>query len=230
MKRTVFILFVLFLGAKFSFSQNGIGNDFMFQYGTGSTMRLSELPVKKGETVGSYYIDEEWHNANIELTTDEIIENYQVKINIKDKNIEIQTEEEILLLDLAKVANLEWENNGIIESFTNFSSSVNGAELGFTQILYNGDTKLFSKPTLVLLPANYNTAVAAGSNYDKYVIEKKLYLFKNNSLVLVKNNKSSVLKALSDKEEAIKTYIKVNKIKFKELSDLVLVLDYYNQI
>lgn len=230
MKKTLIIFSVLFLVSNFCNSQNGIGNDFMFQYGTSSTIRVGDLPVKKGETKGTYYIDDEWHNANINLITSETIESYLVKINIREKNIEIKNDNEILLLNFDQVANLEWDNNGAIESFILSEPFINNSELGFAQLLSNGDVKLFSKPTLVLLPSTYNTAMAAGENSDKYVIENKLFIYMNESLIPVKNSKSSVLKVFTDKEDQMASYIKENKIKFKEINDLILVVKYYDSL
>lgn len=230
MKKALFLFFGLFLLVDFSFGQNGIGNDQMFQYGSGSTFRFNNLPVKKGETTGTYYLHEDWTKANIKLTTEEVIENYEIKINVKEKNIEIKSEDEILLLDFDQILTVQCENNGILENYVNSKNFLETEELGFAQLMYNGSVKLFQQPELVLLPANYNTAMAAGTNNDKYVIENKLYLYINNDLIQIKNNKKSVLKALNDKEEMLSSYIKENKIKFKEISDLILVIDYYNQI
>lgn len=229
MKKILLSISVLFFVFSFSFAQNGIGNSFLFQ-ASGAGLRVADLPVKQGETLGTYYIDEEWNNANIKLTTDEIAENYMVKVNVKDKFVEIQTEDEIKLLEFTKINYMEWENNGVIESFIYAKSYMNNDELGFAQMYYDGEVKLFSKPMLVLLPSNYNEALNAGTNSDKYVIEQKLFVYKDENLISIKNNKSSVIKALSDKETEIKTYIKENKLKCKSTEDLTAVVKYYDEL
>jgi len=229
MKKKIFYVVVLILCFNFTFGQNGVGNDFLFQETNGG-LKVPNLPVKKGVTQGSYYLVDEWRNGNITLTTDQIIENYPIKVNIKDKNIEIKTDDDIKLLELSSVSSVEWSNNGNTETFINAATSLNNTDLGFAQIFYDGNVKLFSKPTLVLLPANYNAALASGTNNDKYTIEQKLFIFKNENLISVRNSKSSIIKALSDKETEIKSYIKENNINCKETVDLVKVIKYYNEL
>jgi len=231
MKKSLILLFVLFLSTYFGFAQSGVSNSMLFQAGSG-TLEMNELPAKKGETKGTFYYNENWLTGSLKLTTDETIADVPMKLNLLDKTIEIQTKDEIKVVNLYRVKNFtlsDGTNNQYFENslgYINVNSEVNGV----FEILVNGDTKLFLNPKVVLLPANYNEAVNAGSNNDKYTRSDKFYIYKNNELKVINNSKSSVLKNLEDKAEQIKTYSKENNLKFKEKEDLIKIVEYYNSI
>jgi len=229
MKKSFILIFVLFISSHLIFSQ---GSTVMFEEQPGA-LKMNSLPVKKGETEGTFYYNQDWLAGSLQLTNNEYIENVPIKLNLLDKTIEIETETEIKVVQLYRVKNFTLTNgttSQYFENSTNYLTTTNSDITGVFEILVNGDTKLFLNPKVVLLPANYNEAVNAGTNNDKYTRSDKFYIYKNNELKNIYNSKSSVLKNLNDKAEELKIYSKENNLKFKEKEDLIKILEYYNTI
>lgn len=66
---------------------------------------------------------------------------------------------------------------------------------------------------------------------DSYVLEQSYYIRKKGEIISrIPLNKKCILSAFCDQEDAIKTYIKTNKIRFQNQEDMVRVVDYYNSL
>lgn len=97
----------------------------------------------------------------------------------------------------------------------------------FYEVLADGQTQLLkrtSKSIFEELPYGSSTKV------KKFQAELHYYLSKDAKLTKIRNDKKALLKALSNKETELETYIKNNKLDLKKDADLAKVVDYYNSI
>ncbi|WP_299817758.1 hypothetical protein [uncultured Pontibacter sp.] len=95
----------------------------------------------------------------------------------------------------------------------------------FYQVLVDGDTQLLkrtSKKIFEELPYGSATKVKTFQEDTHYYIAQK------DKLTKIKTDKRAVLKALNDKEAALETYIKANRLNLKNDEDLIKVIDFYN--
>ena len=60
--------------------------------------------------------------------------------------------------------------------------------------------------------------------------EEILYIWNKKGAVKFKNSSKSLIALMDDKEEEIKVFLDANKIRIKNISDLMEVFDYYNNI
>ncbi len=233
MKKILSSLIVICAVVFNSFSQSGLTNGYNFTTGSNNSVRFADMPPKKGETQGSYYYSEEWYKANITLTDDSKIENIEVKINLQDKNLELQVEGQVKVLSFYSVKNFVLKETAGDVYFYNvslFSENKNKETSGFYKVLVDKKVKLMSIVYLELLPSNYNAAMDAGNNYDKYVKKEKYYVLVNQELKQISKTKSSILKTFDNKSEQVNDYAKENSLKYKNTEDLVKIVEYYNSI
>ncbi|MCD6556589.1 MAG: hypothetical protein J7K64_05280, partial [Bacteroidales bacterium] len=94
----------------------------------------------------------------------------------------------------------------------------------------DGKISLLKKTNLKLLSSNYNQALVAGENYDKFVKENKYYIYINNKIYSVKRNKRKILKFFNDKTERVEKFASENNLSFKNDSDLTKIFNYYNSL
>jgi hypothetical protein len=102
---------------------------------------------------------------------------------------------------------------------------------GYLAILHSGKVGLLKNYSKTIKKASYKDAYSAGVKYDEVVDNSDLYVRNTqNVLVKVKANSKSLIKALADKEMAIKKYIDDKKLKCKTEYEMVEVLKYYETL
>ncbi len=66
---------------------------------------------------------------------------------------------------------------------------------------------------------------------DSYILEHTYYLKKEGKpAVRIHMDRKSVLSIFCDKQETVNKYIKINKIRFNNQEDMVMVVNYYNSL
>jgi len=238
MKKTAVFLFILSLAFTTVYGQNIYEGEKavpLYIQNSVSTQKVTEIPLQKGETQGSVYLETGWQQGSLELNEGKVILGYPLKYNLKSGQLEIKaTWDSIRIVHYSKVIRFTWEGVKGPEYFVNakqfvddnYDVNVNG----FFKVLADGEAKLFQNSYLELIPSTYNTALDAGANHDTYTTKNKLYIYKDGKLSELKRNKKAVLSALSDREEEIKAYVKQNKLKYRKIEDVASMVNYYNNL
>ncbi|MBC5993859.1 hypothetical protein [Pontibacter cellulosilyticus] len=97
----------------------------------------------------------------------------------------------------------------------------------FYEVLADGEVQLLrrsAKRIFEELPYGSATKVKA------FKIDSFYYISKEGKLTKIKNDKKSVLQALSDKKTALESYIKTNKLDLKKDEELAKLITYYNTL
>lgn len=101
--------------------------------------------------------------------------------------------------------------------------------VAYLLVLYKNKTSLLKYVSKMMQKANYSAVSNVDRRYDEYMDNSEYFIQKpDGSLSRAKLKKSSVVKALGDKEEQVEAYIKKENISFKNEYDLARVVDYYN--
>ena len=97
-----------------------------------------------------------------------------------------------------------------------------------------------SKPNKLTLLKGYFAKIKSGTvnaltktkvTNDKYIVDEKYFVLKNDSIVYKFSlKKKSVLKLMKDHQKEINIFIKDNNIYFKRERDFIKVFDYYNTL
>ena len=234
--KKLFVLILMFSIIS-SFAQSDVQKDVILSnYSAGSSANvITEIPFQKGETTGSIYIAEDWYSGSLELIDGRVVANYPLKYNIRNNEIEINTEEGVRIVNYSMIKDFAWMNTTKgVELFQNCDSYTKNNEdlnlTGFFQVLVDGKTKLFIKSKIDLVESNYNVAMNAGSKSDKFVKKDEYYIYKDEQLHKILKSKGSVLNVLKDKKKEVKNYAKNNDLKFRVIEDLVKIIEYYNTL
>lgn len=238
MKKILAILFILSLSFITVYGQNVYGEGKtvpLYIQKSGSTHKVTEIPLQKGETQGSVYLEKDWYHGSLEMGGGKVVLDYPLKYNLKSGELEIKaTWDSIRIVHFSQVERFTWETARGHEYFVNAKEFVGDSYdvnvNGFFKVLEDGEVKLFQNSYLELIPSSYNTAMDAGNNHDTYTQKEKLYIYKEGKLSNLKRNKKAVLSAMSDKENEIKLYVKQNKLKYRKIEDITSMVKYYNNL
>jgi len=119
------------------------------------------------------------------------------------------------------------QDNGVPVNFISLGSIGLDGDAGFAEELLSGKVKLLKRVKKKII----ETQVYNSANVEKAVVQETNYiLVKDNKPTLLKQDKNSFLSALADKEEAIKKYLKDQKVNFKQDEDVVKLLNYYSSL
>lgn len=179
----------------------------------------------------SYYLDDKWHNGSFTLISDMTIENYPVKYDLKNNNLEIQVSDDIKILELYRIKEFSWEDEaGVIQRFVNLNIEAKSTKLcGLAQILYDGKAQLIKtyaykpKPEAEVKYGAYNSI---GHNY----IQENLYILEGAKTLLVKKNKKRLMKFFDNYYSVVMSFIKSNNLKINKIPDLKMIVEYYNSL
>ncbi len=198
------------------------------QFGT-----ITDTPLKKSETVGSVYLSDDWQKGDVfakkgSLGVD-IMKGIQLKLNLQDNALDIQTSGGIKTLKAAQIDSFTWINSdGVKERFENGDLfEKDGSSLkGFGKIISEGKVTLLSFNFVEIQRANYNPALSIGNTGDKIIKKTKLYFLDNSRLRAC--NRKSVKEILNLKQDKMNAFVRDKDIDLKELNDLKLLVDFYN--
>lgn len=100
---------------------------------------------------------------------------------------------------------------------------------GYFLVLYEGKTALLKRVAKSFRAADFKAAYSSGVRYDTYSDAHSYYVLKpDQKLTKVKLSKKSLLDALDDRSDALKTF--ANKLGFKSEADAVALVRQYDSL
>jgi len=102
---------------------------------------------------------------------------------------------------------------------------------GYFLILYSGKSSLLKRVAKTFKPADYKGGYSPNVRYDAYNDAISYYLLKpDQTLTKVKLSKKALLEAMSDREEALKTFADQQKLAFKTEDDAIMLVKQYDSL
>ncbi|WP_157473352.1 hypothetical protein [Eudoraea adriatica] len=187
-----------------------------------------ELAFYEAPTVGSQYLNEIYQEGTAIIDSSKE-ENRLMRYNAYTDEMEFLSKEQ-KPLRLLKRENIEVILNGKKYQvlFYNFKNKI---AKGYFNPLNEGEVVLYLQPKKRL-----SMAEAPDNGYDdlapaKYENKFEYYLKNGDKpITKVEINRKAILNQLGDRREAIKRYIKENKLRLSKLEDVIEVLNYYNGV
>lgn len=192
---------------------------------------LINFKTRPIEEIGSYYIEEEWHEGKFSLTSGHVFEDYPIKYDLKNNVLEIQLSEEVKILDLFRIKEFSWiDNTGTDNIFVNLNVKAKNTKLfGIAQVLMDGKAKLIK--TIKYIPKSENDIkYGAYSAIEHEYIHEDLYLMEGEKILLVKGNRKRFMRFFNGYSSNIMSFVKSHKLKINRLSDLKQIVEYYNSL
>ena len=225
MKHNILFIAIFSLITNNLISQN-INDELGLAYAVRDYATMTKLNnPDSGKLITTYFLYDEWQdNCTV------IIKGKRLKLS--KVNFKIATSEFLL-------------NEGKNSAFSFNTRNIDLITIDarrFKYRMYNGKNKFFeilheNKKGLSFL-RGYSIRILPKSNigalnrpYDVKKREVKLFILKGEKLSVIKLKKKKILKLLDKKKHSqVLEYVKKNKFSFKNESDLIKILNYYNNL
>jgi len=194
------------------------------------------LPLAPPETTGSLYIDEHWLLGDFDLIDGIKIEKYPLKYNLKNNTLEIDFEGGTRVCHLNQLKKISWKKFGETEThdFVNTTyyapTSKDNTMRLMNILLEQSHLTLFKHYYLDKKESSYVVEFDIGSKDNKMLLKYAYYIFIDNSFYELKSSLKKNKVLFKDHYLAIEKYSKLNKLKIKNQTDLINLMQYYNSL
>ena len=186
---------------------------------------LTETNYQPG-LVGSNYLNEEWQVADVVFVWDSLLINdLEIKTNVKENVIEIKVDDQIKLLPAHQLLSYTLKKSG--EQFVSHRAVPVSSPKGVFALLYNKKSALLCHYSTIIKEANYNVALNVGSKDDQVLIVKKYYAYLNQELICLPKSRRKLIAQFEGNQDLC-DFIKKKKINPSKEKDLILFLSFYD--
>ena len=221
-----FILFISFLNAQ---SGQGVMTDgaqqAMLDFGNKSFRKAQPLNVQ-----GSHYFDKDFKTTKLEYFGKELNDSGFMRYNAFRDEVEMadtqnQAETDVILLKSADVIPLI---NGERYEYLPYKLDSGNAFIGYLINIHDGQkNKLYLKRKKTFMEAKIARTSLENSFPPRYVESVELYVSSNGDTpVKLKQSKKVIIKFFNANSDKVKKYIKSEKLKVSELSSLIKIFEF----
>lgn len=181
---------------------------------------------------GTPLLFEDFHSGNFYYNNKTYLENLKLNYNCYTDELLFFNENETYIANTQDIDYFAITGNNE-DSILVFKQVFLLAEKGriFMQILYQGESTFFKRYRKQLLEADFYKPYGQGRQVDEYNDYFDYYVKADGQdISLLKPKKSSVLKIFNDQSDLIGKYIKKEKINFKDETDLIRLVKYYDSL
>ena len=196
--------------------------------------RVNKYPNTNPKVKGSEYFDKIFKPAEVEYFDKDLDENIFLRYNAYKDEIEFSNNPKTLSSDKILMKNMNI--SCIIEDekyvYTNYIN-INGLRKeGYLVVLFIGKKYAFYEKRIKLFMEGSEAKTSLERSFDTRFVEKfKYYVSKNNGEKKeIKINKKNLVELLGYDARNKKIIIKQNKLKFKTISDVITILEEFDQI
>ena len=223
----LFLIFnVLFLNAQGGTSVlSGNAQQALIDFGNSSKRSPQPLNVQ-----GSHYFNKDFKIAKLEYFGKELNDTGYMRYNAFRDEIEMadtqnQVETDIILLKSADVIPLI---NGDRYEYLPYRLESGNAFIGYLVNIYNGkNDKLYLKRKKTFMEAKIARTSLENSFPPRYVESEELYISSNGDTpVKFKQSKKSIISYFKSNSDKVKKFIKSEKLKVNELSSIIRIFEF----
>ncbi len=198
------------------------------------SMTNSELfyASKYKEISGSPYIEKEMQKGTIILKDNRKVEDVMIRYNAYEDALLYQIDkDQVTMLDPPVINGFEYRNNDKV--FTYISISILEGKRHFYEVIYEGKSTLVVQHRIKLTEKTNNAGSYGASDMQGSAFKQSDIYFlmdatgKSSEVNLTKK---SLISALGSHDEELQAFIKKNKLKVKENTDLIRLLEYYDSL
>ena len=231
MKNIYIFVFTVLLSTNLQ-SQGNINNTItgatqqaLIDFGNKSQRTAQPLNVQ-----GSHYFDKEFKLAKLEYFGKELNDTGFMRYNafrdeIEMADTQLQNETDVILLKSADVIPLI---NGDRYEDLPYRLESGNAFIGYLVNIFDGkDSKLYLKRKKTFMEAKIARTSLENSFPPRYVESEELYIsVKGDTPVKLKQSKKSIINFFNSKSDKVKKFIKSEKLKVSELSSIIKIFEF----
>ena len=223
----LFLIFnVLFLNAQGGTSVlSGNAQQALIDFGNSSKRSPQPLNVQ-----GSHYFNKDFKIAKLEYFGKELNDTGYMRYNAFRDEIEMadtqyQAETDVILLKSADVIPLI---NGERYVYLPYRLESGNAFIGYLVNIYNGkNDKLYLKRKKTFMEAKIARTSLENSFPPRYVESEELYISSNGDTpVKFKQSKKTIISYFKSNSDKVKKFIKSEKLKVNELSSIIRIFEF----
>jgi len=244
MKKSVLFLFGIlgvsiinaqFTGQAATYTTNADGgvSDALYNYATGSISdKYDKSSFEDGSIVGSPYSSNTFLPAQL-YYGDEVADNIYYRYNAYNEEVEIKQKnlDEEPIRGLSKDKKIKVVSLGKALSFKTFVDKNGNTKNGYLTLLASGDYKLYQH-----LKVTFKEAKKAENSFVQNIpakfsqsTEYYLEVTNKNRIDQVELSNKKIIQLVDDeKANELKTFLKENKIKVRDVNDLYTVINFLN--
>ncbi|MEM8940490.1 MAG: hypothetical protein AAGC64_14225 [Bacteroidota bacterium] len=190
---------------------------------------IDETGFPEPETLGSYYIEEDWRRGEIVLKSGIKVINQNLKYDLENHRIEVQINDLIKICPLSLVESFTFSESDRVRIFMNKSSGIKGPIL--LELLYEGkNLSLLVHHNIQIKESDYIPAIDMGSKNHKIVKIRTFIVSSKEGDKILKNRIQKNQDLFKEHFLHIKEYIKINKLSLKSQSDIIEIIKYYESL
>ena len=190
--------------------------------------RVSKNSNSNRKIKGSEYFDETFKPANVNYFGKDLNQNIFLRYNAYSDEIEFTNNPKTQSSDkiLMKNINISCKIEGEKYIYTDYIDENDFRKKGYLIELFSGKKYVLYEKKLKIFMEGSNAKTSLERSFPPRFVEKHKYFIskKNNTKMEIKLNKKSIIDFLGVDEELIKKIIKERKLKFKQSSDLKVIL------
>ena len=231
MKHTYILLFSTLLTFNLQ-SQGNINNNItgatqsaLIDFGNRSQRKAQPLNVQ-----GSHYFNKDFKIAKLEYFGKELNDTGYMRYNAFRDEIEMadtqyQDETDVILLKSADVIPLI---NGERYEYLPYRLESGNAFIGYLVNIFNGkNDKLYLKRKKTFMEAKIARTSLENSFPPRYVESEELYISSNGGTpIKLKQSKKSIISYFKSDSDKVKKFIKSEKLKVSELSSIIKIFEF----
>lgn len=188
---------------------------------------------------GSPYLLPTWTKGRVDLLDGRQYTNVPLKFNAQRQELILlrpRMGNDSIIVDSRTVAGffLADSSNGQYYPFRRYpQAKADDPALcdGYFLVLYAGKSALLKRVVKVFKAANYQGGYSANVRYDSFDDQFSYYLLKpDQTLTKVRLTKKTLLEALSDRGDLLKTFADQQKLSFKTEADAVTLVKQYDSL
>jgi hypothetical protein len=228
---TLFFIFqALFINAQGGTSViTGSAQQALIDFGNTSTRSPQPLNVQ-----GSHYFNKDFKIAKLEYFGKELNDTGYMRYNAFRDEIEMadtqnQVETDVILLKSADVIPLI---NGERYEYLPYRLESGNAFIGYLVNIYDGKKdKLYLKRKKTFMEAKIARTSLENSFPPRYVESEELYISSNGGTpVKLKQSKKSIISYFKSNSDQVKKFIKSEKLKVSELSSIIKIFEFADNL
>ncbi len=203
-------------------------------YGAGADGRIIEIPLPTAELVGSTYLHDDWRLGDLVFFNEVSIKEHWMRYDLVQNRMEIKNDGVVSVVSLEKIGSGNWldpQTDQQVPFINNTKLKLDGTPiLGILEVLSDDEVALVKRTHPKVLEANYVPQLASGRRDHRIQKIVNYYLLEGQELKEIDLRWKKSLAAFSPHEESMIKFLKENKLSFKNESDLVRAVGFFNTI
>jgi len=101
----------------------------------------------------------------------------------------------------------------------------------FFEVLFEGKMTLLAREFITIKTSSYGNVGILGNSYSRQVLAHRFYFLNDSgNIVRFQGNKRQLYQILKNRESEVKQFIKRNRLKYDDKSDMIHLTQYYNTL